>query len=335
LDVDEAALLMRAVRQAQQPRDIAVMTMLLHTGISLGELTELTLADLDLAPQGDGVGVVRWAGSPATAMWGCLRLHNRKSAQSQQAPLDQATWEALTTYLAVRPTSLHPYLFLTTSEKPLTLVVAWCLVKRYARAAGMPWVHSRSVRSGFVLRQLAAGIPLLEVQSQMGHRQITTTRRYAALLRSAAGASIAHRRTCGVLIVDERLSTRRQLRLILEDARYQVFEASDSVSACDMLCLSRLSLVVLLSLWAPFDDSAQLLLDLARDNLLFSDHRLILLVPSGDDRLPTYVNDIIAARAIPIITRPIDFDTLQTCIARTYAELDANGEARKNPMERG
>jgi hypothetical protein len=101
-----------------------------------------------------------------------------------------------------------------------------------------------------------------------------------------------------------------------------------------MLRLSRLSLVVLLSLWEPFEDSAQLLLDLSRDKLLFSDHRLILLVTSGDDTLPTYVNDIIAVHAIPIVTRPIDFDTLQTRIAQTYAELDANVEVRRNRMER-
>ncbi len=326
LDVDEAALLMRVVRQAQQPRDIAVMTVLLRTGISLGDLTQLTLADLDpTPPHADRIGTEQGAGVTTTATWGCLRLTSRRATQSQQIPLDQATWEALNAYLAVRPTSLHPQAFVTTSGKPLTLEAALSLVKRYARAAGMPWVHSRSLRSGFILYQLAAGTPLLELQRRIGHRQITTTRRYTGLLASSPHGTATHRRRCGVLIVDEREAARRQLRLLLEDAKHQVFEAPDAVSARDMLRLSRFSLVVLLHLRAPSWDGAEFLSELLRDQARFADHRVIVVL-SEDDVLPNHLMNALVASNIPIIARALKLHLLLIQIGRAYAELGAHGQ---------
>jgi site-specific recombinase XerD/CheY-like chemotaxis protein len=331
VDVDDAAALLREVKQSQQPRDIAVLAVLLHTGILLSELTELTVTDLSL-PSALATGRSLNRGNRSTAApkaafkWGSLRLRGRAPAQRQEAPLDQATCQALSTYLAARPSSPHPHLFLTTAATPLTVKAALNIIKRHARAAGMPWVHSRALRSGFVLRQLAAGIPLLEVQSRIGHRNITTTRRYTGLLRSSVGGTGMHRRTCGVLIVDERPETRRQLRLLLEDAGHQVFEASDPVGAQDMLRLSRLSLVVLVNLWAPPWHSADLLSDLMQEGHRFSNHRVVLLTPS-DQQLPEHVTDTVVVHAIPIIERPIDLARLLTHIAQTYVELGAHGEA--------
>jgi CheY-like chemotaxis protein len=320
LDVDEAALLMRVVRQARQPRDIAVMTVLLRTGVALGELTQLTLADLDLPPPpADRTDVERGARPTGATTWGCLRLPSRSAIQSQQIPLDHATWEALTAYLAVRPSGAHPQLFVTTSGKPLTLGEACRLVKRYARAAGMPWAHSRSVRSGFILRQLAAGAPVREVQRRMGRRQLTTTRRYTGLLASPRGSAM-RRRTCGVLIVDERAAARRQLRLLLEDAKHQVFEAPDVVSAWDMLRLSRYALVVLLHLRAPTWDGAEFLTQLRRDPALVADHRVIVVV-SDDEAAPTQVVTALVARDTPLIARSLKLHVLLIHIERAYAEL--------------
>jgi integrase/recombinase XerD len=326
LDVDEAALLMRVVRQAQQPRDIAVMTILLRTGISLGELTQLTLADLDLTPpQTDRTATEQGADATTTAMWGCLRLTSRRAIQSQQIPLDQATWEALNAYLAVRPTSLHPKVFVTASGKPLTPEAALGVIKRYAYVAGMPWVHSRSLRSGFILHQLAAGTPLLELQRHIGRRQIRTTRRYTELLTSPPHKTATHRRRCGVLIVDGGEAARRQLRLLLEDAKHQVFEAPDAVSARDMLRLSRFSLVVLLHLRAPSWDGAEFLTELLRDQALFTDHRIIVLL-SEDDVLPNQLMNALVASNIPIIARSLKLHLLLIQIGRAYAELGAHGQ---------
>jgi integrase/recombinase XerD len=323
VDIDDAALLMRAVREARQPRDIAVITLLLSTGILLTELTELTLSDLQLAPpQADTYAVRRATSSFPTATWGSLRLCNRTAAQQQAALLDEATAQALNAYLAVRPSSPHPHLFLSITGAPLTLQAAWGIVKRYARAAGLPWIQARALRSGYILQQLAAGAAVSEVQNKIGHRQITTTRRYTGLVGSSPRGTVAHRRSCGVLIVDNDQPARRQLRSILEDAGHLVFEASDVVGSRDMLRLSRLSLVVLLYLRAPTWESVELLSDLPPSGTLLADHRMIVVF-AGNEPLPKQMSDALVACAIPMMTRPVDLNVLLIHIRRAYGELGA------------
>jgi integrase/recombinase XerD len=332
VDIDDAALLMRAVREARQPRDIAVITLLLSTGILLTELIGLTLSDLQLAPvQADTQAMRRDSRSfPAipTVTWGSLRLRNRTSAQQQATLLDEATAQALNAYLAVRPPSPHPHLFLSMTGAPLTLQAAWGIVKRYARAAGLPWIQARALRSGFIMQQLAAGAAVSEVQNKIGHRQITTTRRYTGLVGSSPRGTVAHRRSCGVLIVDKDQPARRQLRSILEDAGHLVFEASDFVGGRDMLRLSRLSLVVLLHLRAPLWESAELLSDLPPNENLLADHRMVVVF-AGNDQLPKQMSDTLVACDIPIMTRPVDLNALLIYIRRAYGELGALSAASK------
>lgn len=325
--IDDAALLMRAVREARQPRDIAIITLLLSTGILLTELIELTLSDLQLAPpQMNKRAVQRASASIPTATWGSLRLRDRRPAQEQETLLDQATVQALSAYLAVRHAGPHSQLFLTTTGTPLALQSAWAIVKRYARAAGLPWVQPRAIRGGYILQQLASGIPLAELESKIGHRQISTTRRYLGLVGSSPHGTASQRRNCGVLIVDADQAARRQLRSILEDAGHVVVEAPDAVIGRDLLRLSRLSLVVLLQLRAPLWESAELLSDPPPTGNLLADHRMIAVF-AGNDPFPSQMSNALVACAIPILTRPIDMEVLLIHLARAYGELVALREA--------
>jgi integrase/recombinase XerD len=323
VDIDDAALLMRAVREARQPRDIAVITLLLSTGILLTELAELTLSDVQLAPSRvDACAVRRDTGPFPAATWGSLRLRNRTVAQQQATLLDEATAQVLKAYLAIRPTSPHPHLFLSMTGTPLTLQAAWGIVKRYARAAGLPWIQARALRSGYILQQLAAGAAVAEVQNKIGHRQITTTRRYTGLIGSSPRGTLAHRRSCGVLIVDKDQPARRQLRSILEDAGHLVVEASDVVGGRDMLRLSRLSLVVLVYLRDPEWNGAELLSDLPPNGDLLADHRMIVVF-AGNDPLPKQMSNTLVACDIPMMTRPVDLNVLLIHIRRAYGDLRA------------
>jgi CheY-like chemotaxis protein len=183
----------------------------------------------------------------------------------------------------------------------------------------MPWIHARALRAGYILRQLAAGAPLVEVQSRLGHRSIDTTRRYVGLHESAAHVSAAARRTCGILVVDERQSTRTQLRLILEAAGHQVFEASDVVAASDMLRLSRLALVVLLALPTHVKNANRVMRQFTEEQRQWADHRVILIT-TDKQQIPQQLL-IAASQDLPVVVRPLYFPTLFAYIAHAYARL--------------
>jgi site-specific recombinase XerD len=317
VDSDDAAALMRAVREEQKPRDIALMTLLLRTGMSLTQLTELTLSDLDL-PSDDthAPHALRYHS------WGSLRQGGRRSSRQQEVTLDEISRKALDAYLAIRPKSLHPQLFLTSLGTPLSLQGACYLVKRYARAAGLAWAHTRSLRNGFVLRQLATGASLTAVQNQLGHRRMSSTRRYAGLVTTAPHATALQGRTCGVLIVHEQFHVRKQLRALLESAKHHAFEALSVENARDMLRLSRLSLVVLLSVDPSLQGAGDLLSDLVSGESQFAEHCVIALMEGGVP-MPKKVMSGLLAHDIPIMTQPIDNNVLLIHLARAYAELGA------------
>jgi integrase/recombinase XerC len=323
VDVDDAAALLRAVRQAGQPRDIAVIALLLGTGILVTELTQLTLADLRRASvSASGASSEEMQTTASSMMWSSLQLPRRSSPQRQEAPLDSATGEALNAYLATRPQCSSQNLFLNAVGQPLTVQMVDRIVRRNAREASMPWITARGIRSGYVLRQLAAGASLREAQHQVGHRRIGTTRRFTGLSRSSTHGTAVHRRSRGVLIVDERHDTRRQLRTLLEIAGHKVVEAPDAIIASDMLHVSRLALVVVVSLWGAPEDGSDVLSALMSGEQSFVDHRFILL-PHTADSAPMSTSDLAAADGIPIIPRPLNLDALLASIARAYTELGA------------
>ena len=327
VDADDAALLLRAVKEGGQPRDIALVAVLLYTGLSLSDMTALTLADLILAPVHNVLsGPSHKRQLPPTTSIDCkLRLRRRLDTQYQEAPLDEPTWQALNAYLMVRPASVHPQIFLTGAGAPLTLSLATQIVIKYARAAGMPWIRSRALRSGYVLRQLAAGTPLPAVQSRVSHRQVTTARRYLGVHGTSRQVSVALRRTCGVLIVDAAQQARRRLRALLESSGHHAFEAPDAVFAHDMLRLSRLSLVVLLAASKHAWSDVELLENGPNDGQLLADHRIILIL-SQREKVPEQLADPVASSHITVISRPIHYNTLHALIAQAFSELGAQDE---------
>ena len=77
--------------------------------------------------------------------------------------------------------------------QPMTRQHAWRLIQQYAAAAGVAVVggdgHLRPAtgldfRHGAAVHQLRAGVPLTEVQRQLGHARIDTTTIYTKLTSS-------------------------------------------------------------------------------------------------------------------------------------------------------
>jgi len=173
LDRDQARALITAADidpGRQQPRTAAVIRLLLHNALRVDELIKADLADL---------GYDR----------GHRVLHvTRKGARRARVPLAPATVAALEAYLAARAAAagvtvgeLDGPLVATATGRRLTQAHLWQLVRRLARAAGIPsWaaLSPHSLRHTAITAALDAGASLRDVQDYAGHRDARITRRY-------------------------------------------------------------------------------------------------------------------------------------------------------------
>lgn len=161
----------RAKARSLALRNVAIIQMLLQTGIRLSELTVLTLDDLDLPPE-------RKAGK---AEGGSLRV-TRKGGDEKLLALNSKAVEAIRAYLKVRPQSQARHVFLARSGEPLTNRAVQKMFKGVAARAGVKWSHVHSLRATHVTYHLAHGTNIVEVQKNTGHRNLKTLQKYAGVV---------------------------------------------------------------------------------------------------------------------------------------------------------
>jgi site-specific recombinase XerD len=157
-DVDR---LIRAVERGENKRDLAIVQVLRHTGVRVGELTSLRLGDVTLSER-KGQLVVR-AG---------------KGSKYRVIPLNADARKALNDYLAVRPKSASDVLFLGRRSEGLTQRSVEKLVLKYATRAGLEDVSPHTLRHTFGKSALDAGVDLVTVARLMGHERPETTAIY-------------------------------------------------------------------------------------------------------------------------------------------------------------
>jgi integrase/recombinase XerC len=178
LSRQEQLALLRAVRKAENLRDLAIVQTLLGSGLRVSELTALTLADVDLAERK-----------------GSVRVRSGKGMKARTIPLDQRTRQALAAYLAQRPDQ-PSHLFLG-QRGPLTDRAIEKLVEKYAYQAQLAHCTPHTLRHTYAKNLLdSAEKPGLEiVATLLGHASLETTRIYTLpsekdlerAVRSAAG----------------------------------------------------------------------------------------------------------------------------------------------------
>jgi integrase/recombinase XerD len=146
-------------------RDRALLETLYATGSRASEVVGLALADLHLDS-----GFCKCQG---------------KGGKQRVVPLGRPALEALRAYLAdLRPALVKAVpeaaaVFVSRGGRPLTRVLLWVLVKKYARRAGLnPKVSPHTLRHSFATHLLAGGADLRTVQEMLGHANIRTTQHY-------------------------------------------------------------------------------------------------------------------------------------------------------------
>ena len=145
---------------ADGPRSAALVTLLALNGLRVGEALALDAPDLTYDFGHRVLGLTRKGG--------------KRSVEA----LAPATVRALETYLAGRATGP---IFLNRDGGRLGEPTVWRLIRRLARAAGIPaadQLSPHSLRHSAITAALNAGIPFRDVQDFAGHADPRTTRRY-------------------------------------------------------------------------------------------------------------------------------------------------------------
>ncbi len=154
----------RALRDAARndPRMFAIIEILLQTGIRIGELAALRLADV----LGDKLNIKPYEKHP-----------------QRTVPLNKSPKEALNKYLQVRPKVEDNHVFVTKSGKPFLVRNIRTAIERYFRLAEIENAKVNDLRHTFVAHHIKHGVSLVLLSKLLGHKRISTTERYLEFVK--------------------------------------------------------------------------------------------------------------------------------------------------------
>ncbi len=124
-----------------------------------------------------------------------------------------------------------------------------------------------------------------------------------------------------VLVVDDDQAIRETLRLLLEDAGYEVIEAQDGSLALDLLRASERPMVVLVDLMMPRMSGYQVLSAVAADARGLQSHAYIMVTASPQARMLT-VGRLGNRLRVPCLEKPFDLDDLLGEVERAATRVD-------------
>ena len=157
----------RALRDAARndARMYAIIEILLQTGIRIGELADIRLADV----REDAI---------------YIRPHEKH--EERTVPLNKPAKEALQRYLQVRPQISDNHVFITKSGKPFLVRNIRTAIERYFRIAGIENAKVNDLRHTFVAHHLKHGVSLVLLSKILGHKRLSTTERYLDYIQDRA-----------------------------------------------------------------------------------------------------------------------------------------------------
>jgi len=142
-------------------RDHAIIQLMLQTGIRVGEVADLRLADMHLQ-DGAGILTVRMA-----------------RGMVREIPLNASARRALGAYLAVRPDAEgSDHCFLSRKGTPLSVRSIQHIVSNCAKSAGLDGVSTKTLRLTCAKYMLQSTDNLALVSRLLGHNRTETTARY-------------------------------------------------------------------------------------------------------------------------------------------------------------
>ena len=141
-------------------RDRTIFTLMLHTGMRVGEVVNLRQADVYLSENRP----------PHLRVIG-------KGQRERVAYLSATATLMLKEYLSKRPDKTKEKVFLNRRGKPITITGIQLQLAKYCHQADI-WITCHQLRHTFACRMIAAEVPVTSVQKMLGHSSIRTTQLY-------------------------------------------------------------------------------------------------------------------------------------------------------------
>lgn len=157
----EQYALLRAVQKDGNPREKAVIMLLLHTGLRVSEASGLRLSDIEISERK-----------------GQVTVRDGKGGKHRVVPLNADVRRALTAYLDMRSDATHDYLFVGKQSGRLKPWGIQYVASRYAYLARLDTVAPHTLRHTFAKNLVDAGVSLDRVATLLGHKNLNTTRMY-------------------------------------------------------------------------------------------------------------------------------------------------------------
>lgn len=153
LSTDECHRLIQQIKADGHSRNIAIVYMLLHTGIRISELCSLNKSDIDNVTNQ-------------------LTVRNYTTGEERKIPLSEESRNYLSLYC--NDYLVEDALFISKSRERLTERAVQYMLKKYN-------VNPHKLRHTFCQRLIDKGISLEIVSQLAGHKDINVTKRYAKL----------------------------------------------------------------------------------------------------------------------------------------------------------
>ena len=150
------------------PRNAAMIEILLQTGLRVSELVDLTMHDITRS-------------EPDTIAY--LAVRQAKGKKDRMVPLNSRAEKALKRWIKVRPETEYPHVFLSKrGKKPLYSADVRTMLHRYYAQADIHGATVHTLRHTFCTHHAAKGTNLVVIQRAAGHASLTTTQRYLHLV---------------------------------------------------------------------------------------------------------------------------------------------------------
>lgn len=153
-------------------RDAAIIELLLQTGMRLSEIARLALHDIQLPQRiSKDIGNV-----------GSVTIHG-KGRKTRTVTLNWKACKALKHYLAERPDTPYPSIFITKFLKPIGSRSIENVVNKYLTEASIYNATVHTLRHTFATHSVKKGTKLDVVRQVLGHTSLKTTSIYVELAR--------------------------------------------------------------------------------------------------------------------------------------------------------